>query len=368
MKHLVTLLLALVFAGKALAADTEGAPSSRISVAKDVTLNINALSQFRYTWADGEPATKGTSSFGVKVARLKFSGDLPENFKYSFLLAFERMPSTYTVATNSALYEWTLSYAPGPAFGLSAGQFAVPSGGEVLAATERLDFVSRYYAQDRMLNPSANRDTGVMASGKVLGEKLQYWAGVFNGEGANIDPNANRKFLYAGRLAWTPWRRKGGFRDDAFTAAASATAERTQADASSMRAKDLGGIAFTRAYARRVYEGDAAWRRGPLALSGEYMTAWLGGGGADPKVKGEGWHLTGAYLLPGDRWELLVRRQAYDPDVSVRNKYDLAWTTLGVNRFIKGQTVRLAFNYTFKEEKKGHLDNDEAAVQLQLWF
>lgn len=353
-------------AGQPPTASPSQPPTAQVSTTIVPGMKIGGLAWFRYTYADAASNAMNTTAFGLKVARLSFAGELPASFKYSIVLDFARIPSTST--QNSALYDWTLTYAPKPQFNLTMGQFTVPASAELLTPTGQIDFVSRYYAQDRILNAGFNHDQGVQAGGKVFKQRLQYYAGVFNGKGANYAENDNDKFLYAGRLAWTPVKGKFAGRDTSLVAGVSGMAESARNDTSALKASDLPGRVFTHAYLRRVYGGDLAFKTGPATLKGEYITAQLDGRGADPEVKAYGWYTTAAYRLPGDKLELLARVQGYDPDTAHRNSKDIKWTTLGVNWFINGYTTRAFLNYTFKEEKIGHVPNNELLAQLQLSF
>lgn len=339
--------------------------SQGVALGKGVTMKIGALAQFRYTWADAPVTRTNSSAFAVKTARVKFSGDLPNSFKYSLQFAFERVNTTSTA--DAALYDFALIYAPRPEISLTAGQIVMPFGAETMASSDQLDFAARYYAQDRMLNPSGDHDTGIMASGKVMKERLQYYAGAFNGKGANYSDNDNEKFLYAGRLVWNSPGWKFLDKKTSLALGASGLTDSTRKDPSSLPS-DAGSPVFTRAYRRYVWGGDAALRVGPGALKGEYIVALLDGRGADPEVHAYGWHATFAYRLPGEKLELLGRYQVYDPNTAHVTSKDLRWATLGANWFMDGHREKVQINYTFKQERKSITDNNELVVQMQLSF
>ncbi len=344
-------------------------PAAQLSrapqVPDGVTLKIGALTQFRYTWADAAPGKTNSSAFAVKTARIKFSGDLPHNFRYSLQLAFERVNTTSTA--DAALYDLALTWAPRPDLALTFGQIVMPFGAETTSPTDKLDFVSRYYAQDRILNPSGNHDTGAMVSGKAAGGRLQYYAGMFNGKGANYCDNDNEKFLYAGRLVWAPgkWRLLG--HDAELALGASALGDSTRGDPSALRS-DAGAAAFTRAYGRYAWGGDLGLRAGPAWVKGEYISALLDGQGGDPEVRAYGWHASAGYGLLRGKLELLGRYQVYDPNTAHVTSKDIRWTTLGFNWFVDGHREKVQVNYTFKRERASSVPNDELAAQLQLAF
>ncbi|MBI5623606.1 MAG: hypothetical protein HY924_07500 [Elusimicrobia bacterium] len=370
------LLAVVLLAGKGLAQQPEPAKETRkelpflqvpVTVAKDVTMKVNALAWFRYTWNQSAQGATNGSAFSVRAARLKFSGDLPKKFKYSFMFAFERANGA-TASQNSALYDYMLIYAPTAYFNLTAGQFTVPVGAEVMTPTDQLDFASRYYAQDRILNPSFNHDVGVMASGKALDQRLQYWLGVFNGSGANLTANDNGDMLYASRLQWVPVKAKLLGLDSTLTLGGNAMWKRTMADPSSLKSTDLAAVSFQYPYHRIVYGGDLAWKLGPARLSGEFIGARLDGQVKDPDVRAYGWHVTAACRFLSEKLEALVRYQVYDPYTRVKARTDMDWTTLGLNWFINGQNLRLTVNHTIKNERIDRVRNDESVAQLQVGF
>ncbi|HBL18163.1 MAG: hypothetical protein A2X36_08230 [Elusimicrobia bacterium GWA2_69_24] len=336
-----------------------------------VTLKVNALGQFRYTAVDGErdsaSSRNDTTSFRVQTARVKFTGDLPKDFRYTLQLAFERPTSTTT--QNSALYDVMLTYAPRTWLNLSGGQFAVPVSAENGVPTDSMDLADRYYAAGRILNPATNHDIGVMAHGRLLGKRLSYYTGIFNGRGANTTDNNNNGHLYSARVEGAPLRWKTAGRDSEVLVGVGGMWERTHGDASLMRTADLTGTVFTEPYDRTVRSYDAALKVGPAALKAEYLCATLRGRrGHDPLVRAEGGYLQGSWRLLSGKIEPLLRYQTYDPDTRVRDSKDARWTTLGLNYFVNGQTSRLLANYTFKRERGNAYDNDEFVLQYQLNF
>lgn len=339
-------------------------PKAQFTLMPGATLKVNGLGLFRYTFAQAQEPSTDTNAFAVKAARIKFSGDLPKDFKYSLLLDVARTNGAST-AQNSALYDYLLTWAPDPAFNVTAGQFLIPTGAETLYPTDQIDFANRYNGQDRILNPSG-RDIGVQASGKVVGGRLYYALGVFNGAGPNAASNDNGDLLYAGRTQWTS---KGDFYGlpASLVAGVNGFWKRTKSDPSTLKSSDLAGKAFNDPYNRYVYGGDLALKAGPATLKGEYLSAYLKGRHWDPVIHAHGWYVTGAWRFC-EQFEGLVRWQGYDPDDSLTNNLDTEWQTYGVNWFINGQSARITANYTVKNEKAVRVKNDEFILQLQLGF
>ena len=88
-----------------------------------------------------------------------------------------------------ALLDAELTIAPHAAFGIKVGQFLTPFSREFLVPPFRLLFPdfspSNIYFRD-------NRDIGAMLFGMPLGGHLEYYAGVFNGNGINQTPGGSR--------------------------------------------------------------------------------------------------------------------------------------------------------------------------------
>jgi hypothetical protein len=341
-----------------------------VPILKGTKLKINALGQFRYTFTPGDrsAASSNSSSFMVRTARLKFSGELPRDFKYTLQLAFERATGA-AAQQNSALYDLALSYAPTPAFTVTGGQFAIPVGEETNQPIDGLDLAERWYAQGRFLNPSCNHDVGIMAHGRPFGRRLYYALGVFNGRGANYADSEDGRHLYAARLEGVPLRWQAYGLPAEVVVGASGLWKRTSNDPSSWRSTDMTGATFDAPFDRLVYGANAALRLGPWALKGEYMSAQLRGRGSrDSIVRGYGYYLQASGRLWKERLEPVVRFQTYDPDDRLYSTRAFQWTTLGLNWFIHGQNVRLLANYTFKKERNSPVSNDEFITQLQLSF
>ncbi|MFA5139653.1 MAG: porin [Elusimicrobiota bacterium] len=343
---------------------------SSLWLPKGVSLKMGTLGQFRYTYSRGDlrVGTNPTSSFKVHTARLKFSGDLPMTFKYALTLAFERANGATTQA-NSALYDAKLIYAPKAWLNITAGQFVIPVSAESNIPSDQIDLAERYYAAGRMLNPSTNRDVGVMADGKLLNKRLYYALGMFNGRGPNYADNSDSMHLYAARLEGTPLRWTMSGQPSGLLVGINGMWKRTSNDPSSLKSSDIPGRSFTQPFDRYVWSYNGTLSVGPAALKGEYLAAKLKGlVPIDPVVNAEGWYVQGSVKTLGGRLEPLARYQGYQPDDAVIDAKDLRWTTLGLNWYINGQSSRLLANYTFKRERRGAYANDELVLQYQLSF
>ena len=81
------------------------------------------------------------------------------------------------------------------------GQYKVPFGRQQLISSGNQQFVDRALVSDEFLR---GRDIGVSIQGAVWSNKLEYRAGMFNGNGLTRPSNDNAKFQYNARLMWQP--------------------------------------------------------------------------------------------------------------------------------------------------------------------
>ncbi len=81
------------------------------------------------------------------------------------------------------------------------GQYKVPFGRQQLTSSGNQQFVDRSLVADEY---ERGRDIGVSVQGAVWGNKIEYRAGLFNGNGLNRPSNDNDKFQYNARLMWQP--------------------------------------------------------------------------------------------------------------------------------------------------------------------
>ncbi len=81
------------------------------------------------------------------------------------------------------------------------GQFKVPSGRQQMTSSGNQQFVDRSIVSDEY---ARGRETGVALQGVLFANKLEYRAGMFNGNGLSRTANDNDTFQYNGRLMWQP--------------------------------------------------------------------------------------------------------------------------------------------------------------------
>jgi phosphate-selective porin OprO and OprP len=139
-----------------------------------------------------------TNTFVLRKARPILNGRLYRYFDFLFMTEFGNGSATVL----DAYFDIRFS----PAFRVRTGKGKTPIGYEVLLGDPTLPF------PERMLSSSLipNRDVGIQAQGDLLGGKLTYSGGLFNGvpdgTSSTADVDANNAKDFAGRVVVMPFR------------------------------------------------------------------------------------------------------------------------------------------------------------------
>ena len=194
MKNISLLILVTIISSVTLFAQEENEPIYDEYI-KNFKKDYFTLEMLFQTVADFQPERTiiGNNGFSVSNMRLRMLGNLDKNFSYFFQASFIVSP---------LLLDAFVSYQFSDAFMLSGGQFKAPFSKEFLTYAANIDFVNRAQVTT-LLSP--RRDIGFQLSGKFAKNLFEYKAGIFNGNGPNNFFNDNNSFLYAFRIAATPY-------------------------------------------------------------------------------------------------------------------------------------------------------------------
>ena len=173
---------------------------------KKFSMKINGRLQFRYSYEDRDNVhdtdeQQDDSSFRLRRARVKFSGNAYEHFKYKIELA---LASTGTVDGSKAaeLYDFYASWNKNKALSVQFGQWKVPWNRQRVVSSQNLQLIDRASSQDEF---TMDRQIGVMLHGKLFNKKFEYYTGVFNGNARNQSSNGNNENLFIARATWNPF-------------------------------------------------------------------------------------------------------------------------------------------------------------------
>lgn len=176
-------------------------------------LEISNRVQVRYTHEfpdDLSPTLPGTSgpgedkgSFRIRRAKLKLEGWFwrQNNLTYELQINW---PAVNTAGNPGALLEdANIAWDPQGRgkFRMLAGQFKVPAFLQQLTSSGNQSFVDRSLVSDQY---ARGRDIGFAVQGVLFTNKLEYRAGIFNGNGLTQTTNDNASMQVNARLMWQP--------------------------------------------------------------------------------------------------------------------------------------------------------------------
>jgi phosphate-selective porin OprO/OprP len=165
-------------------------------------IKLHGLVQLDNRLFADNPGIANNDTFVIRRARLIFEGGFDKIF--SFLILPEFGGGATGTSNAPVIYDANLGIAVTPELKIVAGKFKSPIGLEMLQNDAVLLFNERSLATD--LVPI--RDVGIMATGPLLGNTVNYSAGVLNGAADaaytnNTDADNNKDFV--ARLFLTPF-------------------------------------------------------------------------------------------------------------------------------------------------------------------
>jgi len=301
-------------------------------------IQLSGYSQIRYESFQESGKIDGTD---LRRIRLDFKGAITGDWDYRLQLDF---------AVTSKILDGYINYTLDDYFKVTAGQYKIPFSLENQIADDKSESIERSQVVEALVARSTDvignqngRDIGLQISGSLLGKKgqylLEYYAGLFNGQGINVS-DKNKPKDFSGRVVLHPV--KG-----------------IDFGGSYYNGYDIWG-ASTKPQVRTRYGAELKLNYQALGLSTEYIS------GRDGLVTRKGWYaLLGYYIIP-EKLQPIVKYDSYNPNQGLSNLTSKAYT-LGVNYFFNNWT-KLQVNYTLKREEVVQIPNDLFEVQLQIAF
>ena len=249
-------------------------------------------------------------SFAVSRARFGFQGNYGKQLDY--VLQIETISSP-------TVRDAYLDFKPWSYFNIMAGQFKVPFAMEVGTADTAVEFYNRSIMS--VLYPDAGgafRAPGLDIHGEVAKGSMEYWLGIFNGQGLLASGKTNEPEV-VGRVRFSPWRNSdiGLLKDLSFGGSYEHSRSKGLANEQSFSgAMNDGTYTFFPQFKINGnvnrYNGFLSWLDGPLGIRGEYAhlqqdradigSLAVGGIGflSQPPVKAQGYYVSLAYFLTGE--------------------------------------------------------------------
>jgi len=304
------------------------------------SLNIKNRAQLRFTQEIPDDSVQlvgtdrpgdGKGAFRIRRAKTELTGWIwRKTLTYEMQLSWagpEPGASTQTPLEDMFL-TWDIT-ADGR-LRLIGGQFKVPLGRQEMTSSAYLQFADRDILSGEF---TRGRDVGLMVDGLLARGRIEYAAGIFNGNPASRLGNDNEAYQYNGRVVFHPFGRVLYSESDFESRVPSAMG--TPVNVGSRRPLVAFGVQVehnnmqsgaTRLnplneYTTTIVGGDVVFKHRGLSAFAEYF-----GRNRDPEVgpsfRSDGWHAQAGYFLLRDRLEAAVRYARFDasnaPDDDVK--------------------------------------------------
>jgi phosphate-selective porin OprO/OprP len=338
----------------------------------------------------GETALK--DRFRLRRARIGMTGDFAEQFDFKIEGDFEQNDGTSP--SNRVDFSGTdiwLNWHQFPAAQIKLGQYKAPFGLEQLTPDTALYFAERSLPTGAI---TPDRQIGVQLWGKPFTnvwpeqkDLLTYYAGIFNGNGRNINNNDNNNFMYVGRLESTLFKSKIWGQESSLKLGADVLNSRDDAGTNisqglTLLVNDDGSLSpfvLPEADERTAWSVDAWLKLGPFDLIGEFLQERVHPrtpNGVAPefsKFTTDGFYVTGAYYLIPKKLQLAARWEHLNP--GQKGNDGISSITGGLNYYIHGDDLKLMVNYIhtwsdFREANPqfGEDQFDEVIGRIQVMF
>lgn len=318
--------------------------------------------RYGYTDRDNESGEEDDSSFMIRRSRLKWDGYAYNHFDYKIELAL-RSQGTKSTDTDDGdrakaveLIDWWAEYKKYPFAKIRFGQWKVPFNRQRVVSSANLQMIDRASSQDEF---NMDRQVGAMVSGDLFGKKLEYYAGMFNGNGRNESENDNNEHLYIFRASYNPfggygkgigekesdldWSETPKAHISGAVAFDSAADESITLDSGKVTMADVDRTSVVAEYGFK-YKGfstsaEAYWRK--------YDD--IGG----KSIIDKGFFVQGGYFLIPKHLEIAGRYSLVDFD-NRRETDAVRETALGINYFWAGHSKKLQFNVIRMDNELPH--------------
>ncbi len=317
----------------------------------------------------------------LRRVRLEMSGHLVKGLKYN--LTFDADKWSRTGHTDSVnLYFAYLSYSFSPLFNLEFGKRKLPYSRVSLTSSSKQLVIERPTSTEKakkLFGPSsAFYQPFFKAHGKFNDGMVSYAVGFGDGwqSGDTLYTSTTRTvetsgMLFAGRIELSPpgW------------------VEKKRSDAHLGKGRHLTlGLHYAQQHSieyqensyseDRILKGfDISAHKENITLQFEYNTWEIDS--TDPAIdtkEPEGWYVQAGYYMPAYNLEPAVRYEEYDQDSTSTDKKEKT-TTLGMNWYLMGHSMKLSANWVhteFDKKASGWLADDDSKdvfqVQGQLYY
>lgn len=257
----------------------------------------------------------------IRRARVTVRGAFQEKFEFVLQPEFGNNSISATSAYRAQFADAYLGWNQSDALNVQVGQFKTAFGYEQLLADTKIPFVERSLPNDLL---TVGRQIGIGVSGGFFNKTFTYSVGAYNGNGVNNGGNDNDQFMYAARVGAQIWSQGN---------------DKLVIAANGYQSADNGTFIGHRTAVG--YDGQLTLGR--FDFAGEYLQALSNRiTGADTMA--HGWYGQAAYFLVPKALQALVRYESYNASTRVPGSTSTEWV-FGANYYIKGDDLKLTFNY-----------------------
>jgi hypothetical protein len=263
---------------------------------------------------------------------------------------------------EDALLNWDASRTG--RFMIQAGQFKVPFGRQELTSSERQQFVDRSILSGEF---TRSRDVGVQLWGRLASGRLEYRAGVFNGNGRNRPINDNDKLQYDARLSFEPWGSVGYSESDFESRGKPLLALALQFENNdNARATSAPPGSFVGNFNDTIFGGDLVVKFRGFSLFGELFLRERDAE-QGPSFHSNGYLVQSGLFLKRDVFELAFRFASWDPsDASGGDRQSEVGGA--ANYYLLKHRLKLQADYRQLRDRVQDQTTRELRAQLQFVF
>jgi phosphate-selective porin OprO and OprP len=278
-------------------------------------------------------------------------------------------------STQTPLEDATLTWDASKkgAFKITFGQLKVPLGRQESTSSGKQQFADRSLLSGEF---TRGRDVGLQLHGRIAKDKVEYFAGVFNGNPASRTSNDNTKLQYNARLSVEPFG-KVAYSESAFEG----WDKPLLAIAGQFESNDLSGATNLTDLKTNVLGADLVYKykgfsvfaeyfhrkRTPEAVSGTSSASSGNAARSSGSFNSNGYNVQAGYFLKRDKLEIAARFAGYDPSDKVASNNH---TEKGgvINYFILKHTLKIVADFRALRDDLVKQTSQELRVQTQFIF
>jgi phosphate-selective porin OprO/OprP len=331
-------------------------------------------------------AERGDSRGSFRIRRAKFKVD---GWFYRPWLLYELQTNWPAVSGSNAgaLLEdaninWDVTKGERK-FMVKFGQYKVPFGHQQLTSSGSQQFVDRSQVSDTY---ARGRDTGLQLWGRLLGDKVEWRVGAFNGNGLTRSANDNDAFQYNARVMFqpngvVPLAAGLGNSGPLFSEGDFESTDRPiWAVAVNYEKNDFFRATTGIDLRDAVWEFDGVFKFRGFSATGAYFrreresepapggTNQAPGTTPGAKFDSNGFYAQAGYLIGARRmWEVVGRYGSFDP-TSLAGGNDQTEVRGGLNYYYVKHALKVQADYGRLKNKSTGVENGEFRLQTQFLF